>query len=255
MEGSPRLHELDVAWESGLREWASEETPLAVLFSGGVDSGLLAWELRGRPSVTLVTVGTPGSRDLATAEIAAREVGLPWIGSTVAADEVEAAARDLAPELVGLSPTLQSVQVAIALALARAPVERVVCGQGVDELFLGYAHFRGLDGPDLEQRARSDLEQLLEREWPRTVRIAHRSDRSLSAPYLATPFRETVERVPLAERSAGPEPKSLFRGWARHRGLPETIAARPKRALQYGSGVDRVLGRVARAARAASALR
>jgi asparagine synthase (glutamine-hydrolysing) len=237
------LSELDAAFESALTRLRDGSQRVGVLFSGGVDSSLLAWELRSVPGVRLVTVGLAGSPDLASAEAGARLVKLPWSESVASRAEVLEIARridDLCPNLGWVD---RSVQVAFAVALARSPPIPLVCGQGVDELFLGYAHYRGLAPSEAMQRSEDDLRKLVEREWPRTLRIAARLDRSVSAPYLDAGFVAAARRIPIEARLPYPVPKALFRHWAGQRGLPAPLVRRPKRALQYGSGVDRILRR------------
>ena len=217
--------------------------PRTVLFSGGVDSGLLGWELRSDPGVTLFTVGLNGSADLLAAEPASRELSLPWAGEPVSEAQVLAVAGRIQAETRNLSPTARSVEVAFTLAVEHAPAGVVVCGQGADELFLGYAHFRGLDEERTLRRAEADLRYLRTEAWPRSRRIAAAMGREVVAPYLDPGFVSVAEGIPMVERMAGPDAKHAFRLFARRRGLPEAIAYRPKKALQYGTGVDRLLRR------------
>ena len=217
--------------------------PKVLLFSGGVDSGLLAWELRTEARLTLVTVGLQGCADLAAGELAARELGLSWEPKTFRDVDALEMGRTIAPETRGLPPTARSVDVAFALAVRYAPPGLLLCGQGADELFLGYAHFHGLSEQAAGQRAVEDLGYLLREAWPRAQRIATTLGREVVAPYLVPEFRSVAESIPLPERLAGPEPKGAFRAFARRQGLPESIASRPKKALQYGTGVDRLLRR------------
>ena len=237
------LDRLDVAFEAAMRPWWSSPEPLALLFSGGVDSGLLAWELRRRPNVSLVTVGRAGSPDLAAGRSAAQAIGLSWRGVELTGDVVGDVVARLRGEAEGLSPTARSVLVAFAAALEQAPVGTVLCGQGADELFLGYAHFRGLEATDAARRADADLRALLERDWPLARSLAARSGRTVHAPYLDPGFMDVARGISIPQRLPGDEPKALFRRWAERRGLPAEIARRPKRALQYGSGIDRLLSR------------
>lgn len=235
--------ELDAAWELAIAPWRIERGPVAILFSGGVDSSLIAWELRSRPQLTLVTVGTAGSPDLRAAGEAAEALGLPWSPTVVTDSEIHRTASELADETRTSSATGRSVRVALALAVRHAPAPSVLCGQGADELFLGYAHFRHQSAADARARAALDLQRLLEDDWPSSVRVAHRFGRDVNAPYLHPSFIEAAGRIPVEARMPTPTPKALFRAWAHRRGLPSAVAERPKRALQYGSGVDRVLRR------------
>jgi asparagine synthase (glutamine-hydrolysing) len=234
---------LDAALEPALAPFRAERSDLGVLFSGGLDSALLAWELRRCPRLALSTVGTPHSPDLSSAEAGAAVLGVPWTPVTVASDEVLELARQLEDETRGLSRVARSVHVAFALAVERAPVRTLLCGQGADELFLGYAHYRGLSPSEAKRRSEQDLEHVLKDDWPRSQRIARRLGRTVHAPYLERGFVDAALRVPIVLRLPHPMPKAFFRAWARHRGLPEVLAQRPKRALQFGSGVDRILRR------------
>src|SRR5271170_2767310 len=236
-----RRRALDDAFSRAIAPWAKGDTPVALLFSGGVDSGLLAWELRDRAGLVLSTVGTRDSPDLRVAEESAVLLGDRWVPAEIEAAEVREAAERIRRDTDDLSRTARSVLVAFSIALAHAPPGPILCGQGADELFLGYAHFAGLDAPSAEARSDSDLRQLLERDWPRSQRVADRLGRSIAAPYLDPGFMAAALAVPVEHRLPRPVPKAFFREWAMRRGLPPTIANRPKRALQYGSGIDRLL--------------
>ena len=231
---------LDRGFERALGRIGSSE-PVVVLFSGGVDSGLLAWELRGRAGTRLSTFGVVGSPDLEAGRQGAERLGIPWSASTATPKEVVDRARALDEWVGPLSPTERAVETAFALAVEGAPPGVLVCGQGVDELFLGYAHFRPLDPEGTARRADADLTHLVDVGWPREQEIARRLGRTVRAPYLDPAFVAAANAIPLPQRSVADPPKALFRGWAKRRGLPPEIALRPKRALQFGSGVDRLL--------------
>lgn len=163
------------------------------------------------------------------------------MAEVVGAPEITRCEEEIASELAGVSAPLRSVFVALDLAVARAPGPGdLVCGQGADELFLGYAHFRGLAAAPARQRAHDDLDRLLREDWPRTERLAVRRGRTVRAPYLSEAFVTAALRVPVERRLPSPIPKAFFRDFAVARGLPLEIAARPKRAMQFGSGIDRV---------------
>lgn len=237
----PAFARLDSALDRALGPWRTSRPEIGLLFSGGVDSALLAWELRGVDGLELVTVGTRGSPDLVSAESAARRIGTRWSGSVVSAADVRAMGPRIARETDGVGPVRASILTALALALERAHAAEVVCGQGADELFLGYAHYRGLGPREAARRSEQDRRQLREADWPRTQRIASLLGRRIAAPYLDPDFVGAALAVPIERRLPRGEPKAYFRSWARHRGLPPELSARPKRAMQYGSGVDRAL--------------
>ncbi len=242
-ESTDSIHALDRAWSPVGERLRSTQEPLVVLFSGGVDSGAIAWELRTHASTCLHTIGREGSGQLRDAFDAARAIGLPWTGESVDRDTVDRTTRRVGALLAGADRTATSVRTSLALAISRAPAGTLVCGQGADELFGGYAHFRGLAPAEAVARSTADLTRLREVDWPRTVEIARALGRVIEAPYLDPGFVTGVLGLPAEERLRSDPPKSLFRRWARTRGLPGSIADRPKHALQYSSGVDRLLDR------------
>jgi asparagine synthase (glutamine-hydrolysing) len=240
--------DLDRAWERAVRASVDPAGPAVVLFSGGVDSGLLAWELRARPATELFTVGVPGARDLEAARSAAERIGLPWRGRELDPPTLRAVADELASGLEGVARPRRGIFVALACAIALAPAGTLVCGQGADELFLGYAHFRGLSAGEAAVRAEDDLARLRNDDLPRCAAYARRHGRTLVAPFLDPDVVRAAAGIPIADRLPADVAKPALRRLARRRGVPEAIVEAPKRAIQYGSGVDRWLRRTARGA-------
>ncbi len=220
---------------------ARDSGELTVLFSGGVDSSLIAWVLRPvRPR--LFTIGASGSADLESARSGARELGLPLEEGLVDGSRVRRALHQWAKELVLLKEPARSVTVATALALEMAPPGRLLMGQGADELFLGYAHFRGLSATESRLRQLADWSALVDRDWPRAQRIARALGRELVSPYLDPEVEAAAHACAASLLGKEGEPmKPVLRSAARALGLPDSLATRPKKALQYGSGVTRLL--------------
>jgi asparagine synthase (glutamine-hydrolysing) len=232
-------------WTAAVRRSVPASGRCTLLFSGGLDSSLLALSVSVRTrAVELVTVGVGDAPDLRAAEGAAGWLDLPWRGYRLARSEVDLARRRWAREIDGLTEPARSVAVALALALERSDSEWVLCGQGADELFCGYAHFAALSDEARASRARADLDRLERDDWPRARRMAGRLGRVLGSPYLDPDFRDRVLALPPeSHRDPNGLRKPVLRALALTLGLPEPLARRPKRALQYGSGVRRALGR------------
>ncbi|HYK93314.1 MAG TPA: asparagine synthase-related protein, partial [Thermoplasmata archaeon] len=155
---------------SAVRRAVAGHPRVVVLYSGGLDSTLLAECLRDvRP--TLFSVGVPGASDLAAASTGASGLGLHHAMCEVIVHDVEMAIERFGSDIETLREPYRSVAVAEAISLLRAPPGLLVTGQGADELFHGYAHFRGLSLADRLSRASADLERLTEHEWPRFQRM------------------------------------------------------------------------------------
>lgn len=239
---------LEAALETALRPIRQDSDPILLLFSGGIDSAFLAQALADTGRVHLWTIGVAGTAEVEVAQSAAQLLNLPWGFHAIDSAGVARAAERWDRELKGARGPSRSVVVALALAIASAPPGRIVTGQGADELFWGYAHFRGLDAEAAAERSRQDFERLDREDGPRLTRVADELGRRMESPFTHPAFRAAVATWPAAERLPGPLTKPLLRAWAGQRGLPAEIRERPKRAVQYGSGVDRLLRRVRRGA-------
>lgn len=226
---------------TAVRDALANADHATLLFSGGLDSALLAWLAPASVPLTLVTVGTPGAPDLAAARDAAQQMGREVEVHVLTPAEILDAWDRGRDELHGLREPIRSVALAFALATEAARPGRVLCGQGADELFYGYAHLQGLSPEAARQRARDDLDRLVGTDWPRALRMGDARGRALSAPYLDPRVREIAARF--APPAFGEPPKIALRRAAAVAGLPPALVDRPKRALQYGSGVAKVLAR------------
>lgn len=222
---------------------AGGDGPATVLFSGGLDSSLIAWWLAARPGIRLATLGVPGSADLLRAVAAAPQIGLPH-------DVLHLNPKEIPPRwdrfvrsigtVPGPSPR---VLFTFELAFEHWPGRTMITGQGADELFGGYARYDGLEPAAADALSARDLNRLLETDWPRACERAQAHRITLEAPFLDPQVRTAVAEIPSGERFDRRERKGFLRRLARAERLPEPMAGAPKKAIQYGTGVSRALGR------------
>jgi asparagine synthase (glutamine-hydrolysing) len=235
-EIADRLRE---ATRSALRD----ATPVTVLFSGGLDSSVIAWFGRELPGVELLTVGRPGSPDLPSGESAAALVGLPWRGRTVDDEMFRSAVERWESTLGPLPEPRRSVLWALGLAFVACGPTHAVLGQGADELFGGYAHFEGLSPAAAVERSESDWGRLVDRDWPSTQALAKEVGVRVSSPYLDARVSGYIRSLGVESRGFGGARKALLRQVGRLSGLPTPLVERPKRAMQYGTRIARDLKR------------
>jgi len=244
---SQGVRALESALEATLA--GTDRSGLAVAFSGGIDSALLAATLE----VPLFTVGFPESHDVEAARSAAA-----LLGTEVHVVELDHAMLERAVSAVAAATgrtNAMDVQIALSLYLLAAHCrergfERLALGQGADELFGGYEKVaRAPEDPRVEsttvREARRELVETLpdqlERDW-----LAVRA----GGVDPVTPFiHDRVVRVALSLPGdalvVDGRRKHAFRLAAR-RWLPDALANRDKKALQYGTLVARELDRLAR---------
>lgn len=214
---------------------------VSVLYSGGLDSSLVASVAGEISSVELVTVGVRGSPDLTAAERGARALDLAWTDRTIERSDIERVLRSDNSLLADANRASRAVLVGLALALEVASHPRVLCGQGADELFLGYAHFEGLSAADTRRKQQEDLDRLLGSDWPRSVRLAQTRGKDLRSPYLEPEFLSHARGISIDQLRWGGGRKPLLREVAVEVGVPSELVARPKKAFQYGSGIERLM--------------
>jgi asparagine synthase (glutamine-hydrolysing) len=209
--------------------------------SGGVDSALVA-KLAGRECVA---VGLDNSHDLKHARHAAGWLGLPCAFVTITEAEIEAAL----PVVVETIPEKDPVNTGIALTqyfIARWAGDhgytRILTGQGADELFGGYSRYTVSE--TLEEDLARDFIGL-EAQARRDQGIAALHKTYLSMPYLDCRVVRAARQIPACEKVQGDRRKIPLRKVA-ERHIPQDLAWYGKKAMQYGSGVFRVLRKLAR---------
>ena len=209
--------------------------------SGGVDSALIA-SLARRPCVV---VGIEGCHDLARAGIAARSIGLHCERVTITKRDVEEGLSAAVPVIPVKDPLNASIAVTM-FCITRWAGEhgyhRVLAGQGADELFGGYSRY--LRSGNLEAELSKDFTGLA-RQAERDQAVAALHGTYISMPYLDARVVRAAHRIPAREKVVAELRKMPLRCVAERYIDPE-IAWYDKKAMQYGSGVWRMIRELAR---------
>ncbi len=227
-----------------------DPSDLAVAFSGGVDSAILA----ARFDAPLYTVGFPESHDIQAARSAAalldRDVHVVEL-------DHEMVERAL-PAVVEATGRTNAMDVEIALPLfvlaehvQQDGFDRLALGQGADELFGGYTKVaRAPDDPRVEadtiRGARREVIETLPAQLERDVLALGAAGVDPVVPLLHDTIVETALALPSESLVTSRGERKWALRLAARQWLPDRIAFREKKALQYGSLLARELDRIAR---------
>ena len=122
----------------------------------------------------------------------------------------------------------------------------ILSGQGADELFAGYNRYKNkIETPDeLLDELTHDINQMYEVNLERDDKATMNNSIELRVPYLDNDFVELALQIPvdyLIKSTDDIIRKHILRDVAYELGVPEEIAYRPKKAAQYGTGIDKII--------------
>ena len=231
-----KLSEIGQAIEKAVRNDC--EKNITVSFSGGIDSALVAFLASKYTNVELIAVGVKDSHDIDAAKSAAEIINLDLTVKELNDEELISEAAILQKKLK-LTQFEVGFMLPFWVAAKNAKNEILMCGQGADEVFGGYARFReSMKNTNLDEETKSLLKIIPNREQE----ISNMFGLKLSCPYLS---KDVIQASKLysQEQHIGVVGKEKLRKAAIALGLSEKIANRKKKAAQYGSGSQKVLKR------------
>lgn len=223
---------------------------LPIAYSGGVDSSILAARVNG----PLYVCGFEGSHDIEAARAGASLLDQELEIVEFSHADIERHIPTVADAIDGTNP--MDIQIALVLffvgtAAASDGHDRLVLGQGADELFGGYAKIEKaadtdrIEADTAREAARETITSLPD-ELERDVLALRAAGVEPVVPLLDDRVVETALALPGALLVSGDTRKVALRRAADF--LPDELRYRDKKALQYGSLLAREFDRLARQA-------
>ncbi len=217
---------------------------VAVLFSGGIDSSMIATVAKRFTSPLLITAGIEGSSDLEAARKIAAELSLPHKEVVLTEEEIVSVYKKCYKIRRGdlLKVELMVPVFSCCREAARAGKWRILSGTGAEELFIGYDRYFKHKGKKLEKLLEKEVRELPSGDAEAQDLVAKNFGMRAAFPFLYPPFLQEVLATPLNERLGTREHKKpLLRKIAAELGVPKDAIERRKKAMQYGSGVHKIL--------------
>jgi asparagine synthase (glutamine-hydrolysing) len=250
----PTIHQLSKAlsvYGEALDEAVQKRLPdreVGMLFSGGVDSALIALKARELGArLTAYAAGVKGSSDVDFAQRAAEEMDLSLrVAELSDEDLVSLIPKSMATiEDRSLGQIEVSIPAMACMEMAHQDKQIVLLtGQAPDELFGGYPWYRqviqeeGYSG--FEAHMRDDFRHLYEDTLEREDKISMAYGMELRVPYLDPRVIEIAFLIGPRLKLRSPKDtqgKYVHRTLAQEQGVPQEIAWRPKEAAQHGAGI------------------
>jgi asparagine synthase (glutamine-hydrolysing) len=224
---------------------------VGVIFSGGVDSTLLALICKNLGVKTsLYTVGRENSSDIKFSHKAAAFLDLPLHNSIVD----EKVVRKTIPSVLEAIEEWNIMKIGVGMtAYLAAEVAKkdklrvLLSGQGADELFGGYQRYLRIyseEGEVVERYLAKDVEDIYHVNLERDDAVTMAHSVELRVPYLDLQVLNRALNIPMKYKIKNKDDKLrkyILREVARELGVPPEIAYRPKKAAQYGSGIHQLL--------------
>jgi asparagine synthase (glutamine-hydrolysing) len=229
-------------FDDAVRKQVQTDLPVAVMFSGGIDSAaVLHVARRYHPAVTAITVGFEDAADIRTARRYCAEFGVPHV--VVGLDR--SALIDSLPAVVRGSELFEAIDVAdvcfgnFAYRHAKQHGFKVaLCGEGSDEVLAGYDLFRTCEDP--LELLRYRVGNLHRTDLQRVDRSSMLNSIETRVPFMDRPLLEFSYALPMHMKLRDGVEKWVLRQ-AFKGDLPPYIADRPKMRLPDGSGLKNLL--------------
>ncbi|MBR9690719.1 diphthine--ammonia ligase [Candidatus Woesearchaeota archaeon] len=225
---------------------------IGVLFSGGIDSVLIAKILQDLEiPFTCYTAGLdePGlkeSEDIVWAKKAAKKLRLKLKVKKVKLKEVPSYIQ----KIVSIINDTGVVKVGVALPLYLASelakkdgVKIMFSGLGSEEIFAGYE--RHEKSKYTNKECLNGLKNMDKRDLERDYAITKSLGQEVCAPLLDDKLVDYSLKIPSKYKIVGKHKKAILREVAQeYYNIPKDLAWRPKKAAQYGSGFDKAIAKL-----------
>jgi asparagine synthase (glutamine-hydrolysing) len=238
--------------ENAIISRAKNINKFGILFSGGVDSTLIAFLCKKHNiDFTCYTIGLENSQDIEYATIIAKKYDLELKQKTLTLEEFEKVIKETinilkTEEIVWIS--VGSVVYAAAQLALKDHIKTLFTGLGTEEIFAGYQRheesFQNNNFEEVHKECWNGLKNMWHRDLLRDSKILEHLDMVVKTPYMDENLVKTAMSIHPMYKLDKDNKKIILREIAEDFGLDQEFAQRKKKAAQYGSnfvkGIDKL---------------
>lgn len=224
---------------------------VGVLFSGGIDSTLIAFVLKQLGiDFTCYTSGFKSEiepEDIVYAKKVAQHYNFPLKIKKLRLDEIETYLKKVVPLIEDTNVVKVGVGLTfyVACELAKKDNIKVIfSGLGSEEIFAGYERHK--KSTDINKECLSGILKIHERDLYRDDVITMNNNIELRLPFLDKKVVDYSLKIPAKFKLNDAQNKIIIRKVAEDLGIKEEFAQRKKKAAQYGSRFDKALYKLTR---------
>jgi len=220
-----------------------------ILFSGGVDSTLIAFICKKlKKDFICYSVGLKDSKDLEAARKVAKVYGFKLKHKLISLDEAERIIKKTVKILGKLTNVVNvgvgAVEIACFEIAKEDKITYLFGGLGSEEIFAGYQ--RHELSKDINKECFAGLKNMWQRDLLRDTTLADKYKVNLITPFLDKDLIKLALQIPSTFKIKGEIKKYILRKAALDLGLKKEFAFRKKKAAQYGSNFDKAIQKLAK---------